>query len=748
MKAYFNGKPIDIAVFGTEIRSESEPIMLIEGVDWIVSPEIDVGFAGGQWILSDEEKFMIFAQSGDFAYSYDGVIWVKSTVPKVSTSIPWVRYYYVNGKYFAFHNNTNSSYIKKYLFSEDGITWTIKEIQIKPTYGILNIAYGDGKYVLSFSSNYVIVSEDLETWYQPESEEFIPCDVNYIRYFKGKFYGCDGSKKIIRSSDLINWKVITISPIVNNGHPCGMMDSTDDVLMCCGPDSNFTSGSVVYTLDGIEWKQIDLTALSDSNFYVLGIKHIKDKWFIYGPSSNDSYNCILYAEDYDLNTWHKAFYPSKYQGDDHMIAYKDGLYIMTNAYKTPFVSFQTAFPKERTFYKKINALPDDPAHGSVIGNGIASKGMYVRLEAKAMIGDNWGFTHWSENGEEVSRANPYYFTVEKDRNLIANFNNLYLFGRNWFATNMTLSSGAVVGDANVVATQVEFNQHNGYFYILRAYNSSRICITKDFKDITALPTTAGMIANAFFTIDDNGDCYWIYNGKIYKSPVDNPLTVEALTDEALPETKTYTWNSVAHANGMWVVTANNMPATIYSRDAIEWTFGKIDSNTGSVSRHLRVLGGKFVMLKPSTIYISDDGIKWYGYNTSELNVSSSMQKAFWDGSGLVIVAETYVCKLPDYDISRVESYRVATSGSSRLRGGMYANGMYIFYTTIATNYNPKFWYGESLDSLQQSDPIADVLWPGSSNLSQIIGAYGNGMAVVIGTGHGQIIYSHPGRPID
>lgn len=748
MKAYFNGKPIDVTVFGTEIQSESEPIMLTEGVDWLVSPEIDVGFTGGQWILSDEEKFMIFAQSGDFAYSYDGVTWVKSTVPKVSTSIPWVRYYYVNGKYFAFHDNTDSSYIKKYLFSEDGITWTIKEIQIKPTYAILNIAYGDGKYVLSFSSDYVIVSEDLETWYQPESEEFIPCDVNYIAYFKGKFYGIDGSNKIAKTSDLVNWEVTALTPITSGYHPCGYMCATDDVLMCCGPDGGFSKGSVVYTLDGIDWKQIDLAPISNSYFSALGIKHIKDKWFIYGTSSNDSYNYILYAEDYDLNTWHKAFYPSRYQGDDHMIAYKDGLYIMTNAYKTPFVSFQTAIPKERTFYKKINALPDDSSHGSVIGNGIASKGMYVRLEAKPMIGDNWGFTHWSENSEEVSRANPYYFTVEKDRNLVANFNNLYLFGRNWFATSMKLNSGAVVGDSNVIATQVEFNPHNGYFYILRAYTSSRICITKDFKDITVLPATASIGANAFFTIDDNGDCYWIYGGKIYKSPVNDPLLAEALTDEVLPETKTYTWNSIAHTNGMWVLVANNMPATIYSRDAIEWTFGKIDSSTGTIKRHLMVLGGKFVMLKSSSFYISDDGINWYGYNVSDLHIAGAMQKAFLDGDGLVIVTETYVCKLPDYDISRVESYQLTTSSNTRLRGGMYANGMYIFYTTIPTSKNPRFWYGESLDSLQLSEPITDVLWSGSSTLFEVMGAYGNGMAVVIGTGHAQIIYSHPGRPID
>ena len=67
----------------------------------------------------------------------------------------------------------------------------------------------------------------------------------------------------------------------------------------------------------------------------------------------------------------------------------------------------------------VSIKPDDEK-GSVTGTGTLEKGTTANLTATLKTG--YAFANWTENGSPVSTANPYTFTVNSDRELIANFN--------------------------------------------------------------------------------------------------------------------------------------------------------------------------------------------------------------------------------------------------------------------------------------------------------------------------------------
>ena len=67
----------------------------------------------------------------------------------------------------------------------------------------------------------------------------------------------------------------------------------------------------------------------------------------------------------------------------------------------------------------VNVSPNYSSYGTVSGGGEFSYGQLCTLTATPAEG--FYFTHWTENGEVVSSANPYAFRVYDDHNLVANF---------------------------------------------------------------------------------------------------------------------------------------------------------------------------------------------------------------------------------------------------------------------------------------------------------------------------------------
>ncbi|MCC6361577.1 MAG: hypothetical protein IT450_22815 [Phycisphaerales bacterium] len=67
----------------------------------------------------------------------------------------------------------------------------------------------------------------------------------------------------------------------------------------------------------------------------------------------------------------------------------------------------------------INASASPAGAGNVQGAGQYPAGSSASLLANANSG--WGFSRWTEDGSTVSTNNPYVFTVNADRTLVANF---------------------------------------------------------------------------------------------------------------------------------------------------------------------------------------------------------------------------------------------------------------------------------------------------------------------------------------
>ncbi len=67
----------------------------------------------------------------------------------------------------------------------------------------------------------------------------------------------------------------------------------------------------------------------------------------------------------------------------------------------------------------INAEPNNPAWGTVTGDGVFSEGDTVELTAMPM--NDFNFKHWTEVGQTVYIYPSYSFEAKEDRNLVAVF---------------------------------------------------------------------------------------------------------------------------------------------------------------------------------------------------------------------------------------------------------------------------------------------------------------------------------------
>ena len=116
----------------------------------------------------------------------------------------------------------------------------------------------------------------------------------------------------------------------------------------------------------------------------------------------------------------------------------------------------------------VNVSANNPAHGSVSGGGEFSYGQSCTLTATASEG--FVFVGWMENGEVVSGANPYTFSVTSDCDLVANFiqaieigtdetTNNYLPSYNYYKYSLTqqIYTAEEIGTAGTITSIAFYN---------------------------------------------------------------------------------------------------------------------------------------------------------------------------------------------------------------------------------------------------------------------------------------------------
>ena len=119
----------------------------------------------------------------------------------------------------------------------------------------------------------------------------------------------------------------------------------------------------------------------------------------------------------------------------YMSFYSGGLYTSSNYRRTYSISVRLVRSAQDVTSWSIEAVPNPVEGGTVTGNGLYWTGEECALTAEPA--DGYVFVNWTENGEEVSTANPYTFPVNGNRILVANFYKTALItltpGWNWIS---------------------------------------------------------------------------------------------------------------------------------------------------------------------------------------------------------------------------------------------------------------------------------------------------------------------------
>lgn len=215
---------------------------------------------------SDEHE----ATCRDGAYSKDGVNWTAFTLPLTSNelNISWYSLFY-GGEYFILTSNTTGAPM---LRSKDGIKWS-RASSIN-TGG--SLAYGNGKYVMTFSyDRNLYYSDDAVTW----DSSAIPYAVDEIVYGNGKFFAFRQNEETLSSDDGIVWESLQESV---PEHILSVVYGGDKFVAI-----TLQKDKVLYSFDGAIWYETDCPDLGS---IWQKICYGKDRFVAVGGKGNAMYS--------------------------------------------------------------------------------------------------------------------------------------------------------------------------------------------------------------------------------------------------------------------------------------------------------------------------------------------------------------------------------------------------------------------------------------------------------------------------
>lgn len=218
-------------------------------------------------------------------------------------------------------------------------------------------------------------------------------------------------------------------------------------------------------------------------------------------------------------TWHSASMASECS----FVVKYDGEMLIYQSSGTPSSGVLYEFDCDcamvyQTFF--VTAVPDDDAHGTVVGSGEFHYGASCTVTATPA--DGYLFTNWTQNGEVVSYSVSYSFDVTADVDLVANFVEGVEIGDGGDATNEYLPSISLykntlseqiytveeLGGAGVITSIAFYNGGTAktryYDFYLKATSKSTFTGNRDWETISASDKVFSgevtMVANDWTTI--------------------------------------------------------------------------------------------------------------------------------------------------------------------------------------------------------------------------------------------------------
>ena len=232
--AYGNG--IFVTTVGSTIAYSTD------GINWLKTT------AKNQWRRSVNycnDRFLMFNDSGEAAYSIDGITWTDITMPSLNSFVCDATY--GNGKFVAITWNSN-----QVVCSADGINWTI-DGRLPNAWYWESIAYGNGKFVAvghevstagSELDNTIAYSADGINWTEvPNTREW-----SSVIYADGKFVAVGYQPEVAYSTDGVNW-IETSMPYSQDWKGVAYGNGKFVAVGCKSDDST----TAAYSTDGINW---------------------------------------------------------------------------------------------------------------------------------------------------------------------------------------------------------------------------------------------------------------------------------------------------------------------------------------------------------------------------------------------------------------------------------------------------------------------------------------------------------------
>ncbi len=211
-----------------------------------------------------------------------------------------------------------------------------------------------------------------------------------------------------------------------------------------------------------------------------------------------------------------------------------------------------------TYTITVTAKPEEG--GTVFGGGTYQEGQSCTVRATPAPG--YTFDKWMENGATLSTELSYTFTVNSNRNLVAQFEEItYTIA----ASVNPAEGGVVVGSGTYsYGEQATLNVEMNDNYVFQSWTEDGVVVSQEQEYTFTVTGNRTLVANLLYT-EGMGEQVHV-NVSLYPNPVGDKLTVEA--SEAIEHLEVFSITGAkvlgmtSHNETLEINTAN-LPAGIY-----------------------------------------------------------------------------------------------------------------------------------------------------------------------------------------
>lgn len=206
--AFGKGKFVCAVLDGNEQSMKCNAMHSVNGLDWTIDNSIglfaaSVKFVNNKFVAVGLQDSM--TNQPKFAYSDEGDTWTSKNLPITGTAFDVA---YGNGYYVAVGGSGTEN--KNAAYSADGESWLLVSDTKCGNAVLQSATFGNGKFVAVGSNGKIIFSEDAQNWTAATvSEISVGVNVLKVEFGNGKFVAVCSDGKVFYSLDAERWFVVS-----------------------------------------------------------------------------------------------------------------------------------------------------------------------------------------------------------------------------------------------------------------------------------------------------------------------------------------------------------------------------------------------------------------------------------------------------------------------------------------------------------------------------------------------------------